>query len=42
MLYALLQEKIFPDNFTIIPAAKKWMFHAIYHLALGRLYGENI
>ncbi len=34
--------KTFPENFTIIPSAKKWVFHAIYHLAFLSLYGEHI
>jgi hypothetical protein len=34
--------KTFPGNCTIIPSAKKWVFHAIYHLAFLSLYGEHI
>jgi hypothetical protein len=34
--------KTFPENFTIIPSAKKWVFHAIYRLAFLSLYGEHI
>ncbi len=34
--------KTFPGNFTIIPSAKKWVFHAIYCLAFLSLYGEHI
>jgi hypothetical protein len=34
--------KTFPGNFTIIPSAKKWVFHAIYCLAFLNLYGEHI
>jgi hypothetical protein len=34
--------KIFPGNFTIIPSAKKWVFHAIYCLAFLSLYCEHI
>jgi hypothetical protein len=33
--------KTFPGNLTIIPSAKKWVFHAIYCLAF-LMYGENI
>ena len=40
-LYALLLE-IFPGNYTIIPSAKKWVFHAIYRLAFLSLFGEHI
>ncbi len=29
-------------NYTIIPSAKKWVFHAIYRLAFLSLYGEHI
>jgi hypothetical protein len=34
--------KTFPGNFTIIPSANKWVFHAIYRLAFLSLYGEHI
>ena len=34
--------RTFPGNFTIIPSAKKWVFHAIYRLAFLSLYGEHI
>ncbi len=34
--------KTFPRNFTIIPSAKKWVFHAIYCLAFLSLYSEHI
>jgi hypothetical protein len=34
--------KTFPGNFTIIPSAKKWVFHAIYCLVFLSLYGEHI
>jgi hypothetical protein len=34
--------KTFPGNFTIIPSAQKWVFHAIYCLAFLSLYGEHI
>jgi hypothetical protein len=34
--------KTFPGNYTIIPSAKKWVFHAIYCLAFLSLYGEHI
>jgi hypothetical protein len=34
--------KTFPGNFTIIPSAKKWVFHAIYRLSFLSLYGEHI
>jgi hypothetical protein len=33
--------KTFPGNFTIIPSAKKWVFHAIYRIAFVGLYGER-
>jgi hypothetical protein len=32
----------FPGNFTIIPSAKMWVFHAIYCLAFLSLYGKHI
>ncbi len=34
--------KTFSGNYTIIPSAKKWVFHAIYRLAFLSLYGEHI
>ncbi len=34
--------RTFPGNFTIIPSAKKWGFHAIYRLTFLSLYGEHI
>ncbi len=34
--------KTFAGNFTIIPSAKKWVFHAINCLAFLSLYGEHI
>jgi hypothetical protein len=34
--------KTLPGNFTIIPSAKKWVFHAIYRLTFLSLYGEHI
>jgi len=34
--------RTFPGNFTIIPSAKKCVFHAIYCLAFLSLYGEHI
>ncbi len=34
--------KTFPGNFTNIPSAKKWVFHAIYRSAFLSLYGEHI
>jgi hypothetical protein len=34
--------KTFPGNFTIIPSAKKWVFHANYHLAFLSLYDKHI
>jgi hypothetical protein len=34
--------RTFPGNFTIIPSAKKWVFHAIYRFAFLSLYGEHI
>ena len=34
--------KTFPGNFTIIPSAKKWVFHAIFRLAFTSLYGEQV
>jgi hypothetical protein len=33
--------KTFLDNFTIIPSAKKWVFHATYRIAFLGLYGEK-
>jgi hypothetical protein len=33
--------KTSPGNFTIIPSAKKWVFHAIYCLAFLSLYGKH-
>ena len=36
------RDTTFPGNFTIIPSAKKWVFHAIYRLAFLSLYGEHI
>jgi hypothetical protein len=32
----------FPGNFTIIPSAKKWVFHAIFRLAFLELYGDEV
>ncbi len=34
--------KTFPDNFSIIPSSKKWVFHAIFHLAFLELYGDEV
>ncbi len=34
--------KTFPGNFTIIPSANKWVFHAIYRLAFLSLYVDHI
>ncbi len=34
--------RTFPGNFTIIPSAKKWVFHTFYRLAFLSLYGELI
>ncbi len=34
--------RTFPGNFTIIPSAKKWVFHAMYRLAFLSLQGELI
>jgi hypothetical protein len=34
--------KTLPGNFTIIPSAKKWVFHAIFPLAFLSLYGKQI
>ena len=34
--------KIFPGNFSIIPSAKKWVFHAIFRLAFLELYGDEV
>jgi hypothetical protein len=34
--------RTFPGNFTIIPSAKKWGFHANFCLAFRSLYGEHI
>ena len=31
-----------PGNFAIIPSAKKWVFHAIFHLAFLELYGDEV
>jgi hypothetical protein len=33
--------KTFPGNFTIIPSAKKWVFHAIYCLAYFELVWQT-
>jgi hypothetical protein len=35
-------EKTLPGNFTIIPSAKKRVFHSIYRLAFLSLYSEHI
>ena len=34
--------KSFPGNFSIIPSSKKWVFHAIFHLAFLELYGDKV
>jgi hypothetical protein len=34
--------KTFPRNFTNIPSAKKWVFHAMYCLSFLSLYGKHI
>jgi hypothetical protein len=34
--------KTFLGKYTIIPSAKKWVFHAIYRLDFLSLYGEHI
>jgi hypothetical protein len=34
--------KTFPRNFSIIPSAKKWVLHAIFHLAFLELYGDEV
>jgi hypothetical protein len=34
--------KTFPGNFSIIPSAKKWVFHAIFRLAFLELYGDEV
>jgi hypothetical protein len=34
--------KNFPDNFSIIPSSKKWVFHAIFRLAFLELYGDEV
>jgi hypothetical protein len=34
--------RTFPENFTIIPLSKKWVFHAIFRHAFLSLYGEFI
>ena len=34
--------RTFPGNFSIIPSAKKWVFHAIFRLAFLELYGERV
>ncbi len=35
-------DKTFPGNFTIIPSAKKCVFHTIHCLAYLSLYGKHI
>jgi hypothetical protein len=34
--------KTFSGNFRIIASSKKWVFHAIFHLACLQLYGTGI
>jgi hypothetical protein len=34
--------RTFPGNFTIIPLAKKWVFHAVFRHAFLSLYGECV
>ena len=34
--------RTFPGNFTIIPSAQKWVFHAIFRLTFTSLYGEQV
>ncbi len=34
--------KTFPCNFSIVPSAKKWVFHAIFRLAFLELYGDEV
>ena len=34
--------RTFPGNFSILPSAKKWVFHAIFRLAFLELYGERV
>ena len=34
--------KTFPGNFSIIPSAKKWVFHAIFRLDFLELYGDEV
>ena len=34
--------RTFPGNFSIIPSAKKWVFHAIFCLAFLELYGDKV
>jgi hypothetical protein len=34
--------RTFPGNFSIIPSAKKWVFHAIFRLAFLELYGDKV
>ena len=34
--------RTFPGNFSIIPSAKKWVFHAIFCLAFLELYGDRV
>ena len=34
--------RTFPGNFSIIPSAKKWVFHAIFRLAFLQLYGDRV
>ncbi len=34
--------RTFPENFTIIPSSKKWVFHAIFRQAFLSLYDKFI
>jgi hypothetical protein len=34
--------KTFPENYTIIPSSKKWIFHFMFCLAFLSLYGEQV
>ncbi len=42
MAVRTLSGKTFPGNFSIIPSAKKWVFHAIFRLAFLELYGDEV
>jgi hypothetical protein len=34
--------KTFPSHFSIIPSSKKWVYHAIFRLAILELYGDKV